>query len=129
MGRFEKKGFQIVGLKMLVPPKTLVEEHYAEHKERPFFSGLVDFLTSGPVVAVAVKGDNVVASSRSMIGATKPWEAVPGTIRSDLAVTVGRNIIHGSDSPESAERELGLWFKEGEIAEWNAASKPWVYEE
>eukprot|EP00762_Andalucia_godoyi_P000194 ANDGO_02319.mRNA.1 Nucleoside diphosphate kinase len=128
LSRFEKRGYQISGMKMLVPSRELAEAHYAEHKERPFFAGLVEFLTSGPVVALVVEGDNAVATARSMIGMTKPQASAPGTIRGDLAIDVGRNIIHGSDSVESAHREISLWFKEGEIANWSPVDKTWVYE-
>ena len=94
LGRFETKGFKLVGLKQLTPSKELAEKHYGVHKDRPFFSGLVDFITSGPVVAMVWEGEGVIASARKLIGATKPLEAEPGTIRGDLAVNIGRNVIH-----------------------------------
>ncbi|EAL70593.1 hypothetical protein ACTFIW_011895 [Dictyostelium discoideum] len=115
IARYEKKGFVLVGLKQLVPTKDLAESHYAEHKERPFFGGLVSFITSGPVVAMVFEGKGVVASARLMIGVTNPLASAPGSIRGDFGVDVGRNIIHGSDSVESANREIALWFKPEEL--------------
>ena len=113
LGRFERKGFKLVGLKQLTPSRELAENHYGVHSERPFFAGLVEFITSGPVVAMVWEGDGVIASARKLIGATKPLEAEPGTIRGDLALLMGENIIHGSDSVESAERELAIYFPDG----------------
>ena len=111
IGRFETKGFKLVGLKQLTPSKELAEKHYGVHRERPFFSGLVDFITSGPVVAMEVQGNDVVSEIRRIMGATNPSDADPGTIRADLATKLEENVVHGSDSPESAERELSLFFK------------------
>ena len=116
LGRFERKGFKLVGLKQLTPSRELAESHYGVHRERPFFAGLVEFITSGPVVAMVWEGDGVIASARTLIGATKPLEAAPGTIRGDLAceqdLPVIQNLVHGSDSQESAAREIGIWFPE-----------------
>ncbi|KAL0490819.1 nucleoside diphosphate kinase [Acrasis kona] len=126
--RFEAKGFKLVGLKLVKPSVETAEEHYAEHKGKGFYKGLVDFITSGPVVAMVWQGKGVVASARKLIGATNPLTSEPGTIRGDLAVDVGRNVIHGSDSTDSAQREISLWFKEGEIADWTPVSNAWVYE-
>jgi nucleoside-diphosphate kinase len=126
--RFETKGFTLVGLKFLQPTKELAESHYAVHKERPFFPGLVEFITSGPVVAMVWEGDGVIASARKMIGATKPLESEPGTIRGDLAINVGRNIIHGSDAPETAQNEIALWFKSEELVAWQPQMTPWLRE-
>lgn len=126
VGRFEKKGFQLVGAKLMQIPTELAEQHYGEHKERPFFGELVDFITSGPVFAMVWEGDNVIATSRLLVGATNPKESAPGTIRGDFAVTVGKNIIHGSDSPESAEREIGLFFKEEELVSYTKTSNDWI---
>ena len=128
IARFERKGFQLVGLKMIAVPKELAEEHYAEHKGRPFFQGLIDFITSGPVVAMVWQGENVVAGARTMIGATSPSASAPGTIRGDFGLVVGRNIIHGSDAVETANREIALWFKEGELADWTANRNGDIYE-
>ncbi len=126
--RFETKGFKLVGLKMMVVDKTTAEKHYAEHKERPFFAGLVSFITSGPVVAMVWEGNNVVASVRKMMGATNPANADIGTIRGDFCVDIGRNIVHGSDSVESATREIGIFFKPEELHGWNRTSEPHLYE-
>jgi len=126
--RFETKGFTLVGLKFLQPSRELAEQHYAVHKERPFFPGLVDFITSGPVVAMVWEGDGVIASARKLIGATNPLNAEPGTIRGDLGANIGRNIIHGSDAPETAEYEIGLWFKPEELVNWTPTIMPWVHE-
>jgi nucleoside-diphosphate kinase len=126
--RFETKGFTLVGLKLMPVSRELAEKHYAVHKERPFFAGLVEFITSGPVVAMVWEGEGVIASARKMIGATKPLEAEPGTIRGDLGVTVGRNIIHGSDAPETAKEEIALWFSDSELAAWEPTMKGWLYE-
>ncbi|WP_017325662.1 nucleoside-diphosphate kinase [Synechococcus sp. PCC 7336] len=126
--RFETKGFQLVGLKMLVVSRELAEEHYGEHKERPFFSGLVEFITSGPVVAMVWEGKGVVAAARKTIGKTNPLDSEPGTIRGDYGIDIGRNIIHGSDAPETAQREIALWFKPEELASWDATLGAWIYE-
>jgi nucleoside-diphosphate kinase len=128
IGRFETKGFTLVGMKFMAVPRELAEQHYAVHRERPFFAGLVNFITSAPVVAMVWEGEGVIASARKMIGATKPIEAEPGTIRGDLGVTVGRNIIHGSDAPDTAEVEIALWFTEAELVNWTPNAKPWLYE-
>ncbi|WP_114570988.1 nucleoside-diphosphate kinase [Exiguobacterium flavidum] len=112
ISRIERKGFVIREMKMMNVTEELAKAHYEEHAEKPFFGELVTFLTSGPVVALRVEGEDVVSVSRLMIGKTKPTEAQPGTIRGDFANTMSENVIHGSDSVESAERELGLWFKQ-----------------
>lgn len=127
VSRFEKKGFQLVGAKLMSIPKELAEQHYGEHKERPFFGELVDFITSGPVFAMVWQGENVISTARQMMGATNPKDAAPGTIRGDFGLTVGKNIIHGSDSAESAEREIGLFFKEEEKVEYNRLINEWIY--
>lgn len=114
VSRFEKRGFKIIALKMMTASPELVGEHYAEHRERPFFGGLVSFLSGGPVVAMCVEGEQVIAEWRRMMGATRPWDSAPGTIRFEFATTVDENVVHGSDSADSAARELGLWFK-GEL--------------
>ncbi|MBD1873562.1 nucleoside-diphosphate kinase [Nodosilinea sp. FACHB-131] len=128
IGRFETKGFTLVGMKFMAVSRELAEKHYDVHRERPFFAGLVDFITSGPVVAMVWEGEGVIASARKIIGATKPLEAEPGTIRGDLGVTVGRNIIHGSDAPETAQAEIALWFTDSELVSWEPAAKGWLYE-
>jgi len=128
IGRFEAKGFKLVGMKLMTASRELAEQHYGVHKERPFFAGLVDFITSGPLVAMVWEGDGVVASARKMIGATNPLNSEPGTIRGDLAVNVGRNIIHGSDAVETAQEEISLWFKDEELSGWTPCLTPWIVE-
>ena len=128
LGRFERKGFKLVALKQLTPSRELAEKHYGVHRERPFFAGLVDFITSGPVIAMVWEGDGVIASARTLIGATKPLEANPGTIRGDLAVNIGRNVIHGSDGSETAKFEIGLWFKSSELNDWMPSDRSWRVE-
>jgi nucleoside-diphosphate kinase len=110
LARIERKGYRLEALEMRTLERTVAEEHYAEHVDRPFFGELVDFITSGPLVALCVSGPDAVAGLRSIIGATNPIEATPGSIRGDLATVIGENLVHGSDSPESAERELGIFF-------------------
>jgi nucleoside-diphosphate kinase len=117
--RLEKKGFKLVGLKMMQVSNELACSHYAEHKEKPFFGELVDYITSGPVVAMVWQADDCVALMRKMCGATKPSEAMPGTIRGDYCTHTSHNIIHASDSDESAAREIALWFKEDELIDWD----------
>jgi nucleoside-diphosphate kinase len=127
LSRFEKKGFQLVGGKLMNISKELAEEHYGEHKERPFFGELVDFITSGPVFAMIWEGENVITTARQMMGSTNPKDAAPGTIRGDFGVTVGKNIIHGSDSPESAVREIGLFFNTEELVQYDKLMNQWIY--
>ncbi|NLW41075.1 MAG: nucleoside-diphosphate kinase [Tissierellia bacterium] len=110
IGRIEKKGFNITRAKLFQPSRELVEEHYIEHREKPFFEEIVDYITRGPVMAMEVEGESAIEVMRQMIGSTDPKKALPGTIRGDLAYSLTENIIHGSDSKESAERELKLWF-------------------
>ncbi len=126
--RFEAKGFTLVGLKLMNVSQELASEHYGVHKERPFFPGLVAFITSGPVVAMVWEGDGVVASARKIIGATNPLTAEPGTLRGDFGVSIGRNIIHGSDAIETAQTEISLWFKPEELANWQPTLLSWIYE-
>ncbi|WP_026079437.1 nucleoside-diphosphate kinase [Spirulina subsalsa] len=126
--RFEAKGFTLVGLKFMAVSKELAEQHYDVHKERPFFQGLVEFITSSPVVAMVWEGEGVVASARKIIGATNPLNAEPGTLRGDYGMDVGRNLIHGSDAIETAQREISLWFTDSELVNWTPTQKPWLYE-
>jgi nucleoside-diphosphate kinase len=112
IARFERKGLRIVALKHMTMTRELAGQHYAEHSERPFFGELVDFITSGPLVAMVLEGDDAVKAARQVIGATNPLEATTGSIRGDYAVAVGQNMVHGSDAPESAAREAGLFFPE-----------------
>ena len=126
VSRFEKKGFKLVGAKLMSISQELAEQHYAEHKERPFFGELVSFITSSPVFAMVWEGENVIATARNMMGKTNPVEAAPGTIRGDYGVQVSQNIIHGSDSPESAVREINLFFNESELVSYEKAVDKWV---
>lgn len=113
LARIERKGLSIVGLKMLLAPLATAEQHYAEHAGKPFYAGLLEFITSGPLVAAVAEGPRAIAAFRQLAGGTDPVEqAAPGSIRGDLAMATQRNIVHGSDSPESAAREIGLWFPE-----------------
>lgn len=115
LGRFEDKGFRILALKLLQIDRDLAERHYAEHRDKPFFPNLVGFITSGPVVAMVLEGPGAIAEVRKMMGATHPKDALPGTIRGDFATTIDENVIHGSATPEDAEREIGLFFRPEEI--------------
>ncbi|KAJ1265644.1 hypothetical protein BS78_08G092200, partial [Paspalum vaginatum] len=128
ISRFEKKGFVLKGLKLFQCPTDLAQEHYKDLKDKPFFPKLIDYITSGPVVCTAWEGDGVVASARKLIGATNPLQAEPGTIRADLAVQTGRNVVHGSDSPDNGKREIALWSKDGELCEWESVQTPWLIE-
>ncbi len=127
IARFERRGIKIVGLKMMRIPQATAEKHYAEHKEKPFFKDLVDFITSGPVVAMVLEGENVISMVRGMMGATNPKDSAPGTIRGDFGITIDKNVIHGSDSPESAAREIGIFFKPEELVEYNKCGQEWIY--
>src|SRR5215471_936355 len=113
--RFEARGLRLVGLKLLLPDRSLAEQHYAVHREKPFFNELVEFVTGGPVVAMAWEGSQAITLVRTMMGALKPELAQPGTIRGDFTTDIQTNLVHGSDAPETAQTELALWFKPGEI--------------
>jgi nucleoside-diphosphate kinase len=126
--RFEKKGLQIVGLKFMNIPQSLAETHYAPHKGKPFYAGLVKFMTSSPVIVLALAGKDAIAIARKMMGATFGSKAEPGTIRGDYGVSNSFNLIHGSDAPEAAERELKLFFKTEELIDWTPAGLQWVYD-
>lgn len=128
IGRFETKGFTLVGLKFMKVSRELAEKHYDVHRERPFFGSLVEFITSGPVVAMVWEGEGVVVSARKIIGATNPLTAEPGTIRGDFGINIGRNLIHGSDALETAQREIALWFKDEELVSWQPHLTPWLQE-
>jgi len=128
ISRFEKRGFKIIGLKMFIITKELAEKHYGEHVGKPFFGALVDFITSGPVVAMVVEGKNVINAARDMMGATDPLNAAVGTIRNTYGVDLGRNVIHGSDSPASAAREIALFFKDEELLTYERDLERWIYE-
>jgi nucleoside-diphosphate kinase len=124
--RYEQRGLRIVGLKLMSVERGLAERHYAEHREKTFFPGLVEFITSAPLVAMVVEGPNAIKVCRDINGATRPHEAAPGTIRGDFALETSQNIVHASDSPESAERELALWFSAGELLDYPRDVDRWV---
>ena len=126
IGRFERRGLHLVALKLLRMDRDLAERHYAEHQGKPFFAGLVDFITSAPVVAMVWEGDDAVAQVRSMMGATNPSAAAPGSMRGDLAVSIGNNVVHGSDLPGRGAEEVALFFQPPELIEWSGVDNPWV---
>jgi nucleoside-diphosphate kinase len=128
ISRFEKRGLRIAGMKLMLIPRALAEEHYAEHKGKGFFEPTVQFLTSSPVVIMCLEGPNAVAACRQTMGATRPPEAAPGTLRADFGLDVSRNIVHGSDKPETAERELTLYFKPEELVSYQRAADIWLKE-
>ncbi|KAJ4913015.1 hypothetical protein Rs2_07636 [Raphanus sativus] len=125
--RFERKGFKLVGIKIMVPSNGFAQKHYHGLKERPFVNGLCNFLSSGPVVAMVWEGEGVVRYGRKMIGATDPQKSEPGTIRGDLAVVLGRNVIHGSDGAETAKEEISLWFNPEELVSYTSNAEKWIY--
>jgi nucleoside-diphosphate kinase len=126
LARFEERGLKIVGLKLVRAERGLAERHYAAHRERPFFGGLVDFMTSRPLVALALEGPNAIAVVRMMVGATRPNEAAPGTIRGDFALETAQNLVHASDGPETAVTELELWFRPDELDEYEREIDRWA---
>ncbi len=126
--RLERRGLKLVAAKFLMVSPELAEEHYAVHKGKPFYEGLVKYITSAPVMAMVWEGPNAVAAVRQTMGATRPYEAAPGTIRHDFALTVGRNLTHASDSPENGEKEMNLWFKPEEIVSWGRPIDTWIFE-
>jgi len=128
IGRIESKGLKIAGLKLISVSEELAKEHYGEHVARPFFGDLVSFITSSPVVALAVEGDDAVSVVRTLMGVTNPQEASPGTIRGDFGMTIGMNLVHGSDSVESAERELNLFFDKNEVLDYVREIDTWIIE-
>ena len=126
--RFEKKGLKLVAAKLMVIPKETAEKHYGEHKDKKFFPSLISYITSGPVFAMVWEGENAVQVCRNIMGKTNPQESAPGTIRGDYCMVTGLNIIHGSDSPESAAREIGIFFKPEELVDYTKDSNKWLYE-
>ena len=128
ISRLEDRGLKIVGMKMMRMDMDIAKRHYAEHVEKPFFKGLSEFMMSRPIVAMAVEGKNVVELVRSTVGATDPQAAAPGTIRGDMAQDIGRNLIHGSDSPEAAARELAIFFSDDELFDYERESQRWITE-
>jgi nucleoside-diphosphate kinase len=128
VGRLERRGLKIVAMQMQEVSRETAERHYAEHEGKPFFAGLVDYITSAPVVVMVLEGPQAVAAARSTIGSTKPVEATPGTIRGDLGMMVGRNLVHGSDSPESGKREIGIFFGDSATFEYTRDIDRWILE-
>ncbi|MBA3870888.1 MAG: nucleoside-diphosphate kinase [Chloroflexota bacterium] len=126
--RFEQRGLRIIGMKFLRISQSLAEKHYAVHAGKPFFAGLVNYITSSPVVVIAFEGTNAVAAARKTIGATKPQESEAGTIRGDFALEIGRNLVHGSDSVENGLIEIGNFFTEAELNSWPRNTDPWIFE-
>jgi nucleoside-diphosphate kinase len=126
LARFEERGLKLVGLKLVHVDRALAERHYAVHREKPFFEGLVDFITSSPLVAAAFEGPNAIAVVRAMVGATRPHEAAPGTIRGDFALETAQNLIHASEGAETAETELALWFGPGELLDYDREIDRWA---
>merc|ERR1712215_485937 len=125
--RFEQKGFQLVTMKFMQADEELLKKHYEDLSAKPFFPGLIKYMGSGPVVPMVWQGAGVVKTGRVMLGETNPKDSKPGTIRGDYCITVGRNIIHGSDAVESANHEIGLWFRDEDICDWKPAQEDWVY--
>lgn len=128
VGRFERRGLKLVGMKFLQMTEELAGQHYAVHKERPFYAGLVEYITSGPVVAMVWEGKDAIAAARSTMGATKPVTAAPGTIRGDFGMEIGRNLVHGSDSPENGKKEVSLFFRPEELVAWGRDADSWIKE-
>ncbi|MBL8160931.1 MAG: nucleoside-diphosphate kinase [Anaerolineae bacterium] len=128
ISRFEARGLRIVGMKFMQVSRALAEKHYAEHVGKPFFEGLVKYITSSPVVVIALEGKNAVEAARKTIGSTKPHEAAAGTIRGDFALEVGRNLVHGSDGVESGQREVANFFTDAELISWPRNTDPWIFE-
>ena len=128
VNRLEKTGLKITGMKLMQVSQELANEHYGEHVGKPFFEGLVSFITSGPIVAMAVQGNGAVAIVRKTMGATNPAESPPGTVRGDYGIDIGRNLVHGSDSVESAKREVALFFDETELVDYTRCTDPWITE-
>ncbi len=128
LARIEAKGFKPLALKFMSIPKELEERHYCEHKGKTFFPGLIEYMTSGPVLVMVWEGENIIAAMRTMMGATNPQNAAVGTIRGDYAQQTGRNLIHGSDGPESARREIELFFNDYELQNWSRSLDPWYLE-
>ena len=127
LGRFERRGLKLAAMKFIQVSDELARKHYAVHAERPFFAGLIQYITSAPVVALVLEGTNAISVVRTMVGATRPHEAAPGTIRADFGLEVGRNLVHASDGPDTAKDEIALWFGE-DLVTWQRANDPWIYE-
>jgi nucleoside-diphosphate kinase len=127
LGRFERRGLKLVGMKFMQVSEELARKHYAEHEGKGFFAGLIQYITSAPVVALVLEGPRSISIVRAMVGATRPWEAAPGTIRADYGLDVGRNLVHASDGEETAQKEIALWFGE-ELISWQRATDSWIVE-
>ena len=128
ISRLERRGLRLIAAKFMSVSRALAEKHYAEHVGKPFYPGLIEYITTAPVMAMVWEGPNAVAAIRQTMGATKPWEAAPGTVRHDFALQTGRNITHASDSPDTGKREAALWFDEGELVSWSREIDRWVFE-
>ncbi|RLT34848.1 MAG: nucleoside-diphosphate kinase [Chloroflexi bacterium] len=128
LGRLERRGLRMVGLRLLKVDKAMARTHYAEHVGKPFFNGLVNYITACPIIAAVFEGTNAVAAARQVMGSTRPTEAAPGTIRADFGLEVGRNLVHGSDSVASAKREIGIFFAGQRLPSWDREVDPWVFE-
>ncbi len=126
IARFEQRGLRIIGMKFMQVPRALAEKHYAVHQGKPFYEGLVNYIISGPVVVIALEGPNAIQAARNTIGATRPNEAAAGTIRADFALTVDRNLVHGSDSPENGQIEVGNFFTGEELVSWARSADAWI---
>jgi nucleoside-diphosphate kinase len=128
LSRLEQRGLRIAGLRLLQVDEAMAKRHYGEHAGKPFFEGLVSYITSGPIIAAVFEGTNAVTAARSTIGSTNPTESAPGTIRGDLGLEIGRNLVHGSDSVESAHREIGIFFDGQSIFDWKRDTDNWIFE-
>jgi len=126
--RLERRGLRLVAAKFMAVSQGLAETHYAIHKGKPFYDGLIRYITSAPVMAMVWEGPNAVAAVRQTMGATRPTEAAPGSVRHDFALEVGRNLTHASDSVENSEQEVALWFEEGELVKWERSNDKWIFE-
>lgn len=127
VARFERRGLKILGMKFMQVSEELARQHYAVHQGKPFFEGLIQYITSAPVVAMVLEGTDAIAAVRNSMGATRPAEAAPGTIRGDFGLEIGRNLVHGSDGPETAATEIALWFGE-DLVSWQRSTDPWIFE-
>ena len=127
VSRFERRGLKIVAMQFMQVSEDLARRHYAEHEGKPFFAGLISYITSAPVVAMVLEGTGAIATVRSTVGSTKPADAAPGTIRADFGLEIGRNLVHASDGPETAAKEIALWFGESMVS-WDRATDPWIFE-
>jgi nucleoside-diphosphate kinase len=127
IARFERRGLKIAGMKFMQVSDELARKHYAVHEGKPFFDGLIQYITSAPVVAMVLEGTDAISAVRNTMGATRPADAAPGTIRADFGLEIGRNLVHGSDGQETAASEIALWFGE-DLVEWQRSNDPWIFE-